>query len=535
MNIKEKVQELLKYCSSYQGHSYMVDERRTDEAFRVVLPEEAEIIENLDHLQFILLTGEAGDGKSHLLRSIDRQLTEHHFRIYPDFSALPEENKISPSDHRQGTGKKEIIQTIADIVEGKSDQRIIIAANVGIFTKSVLMYHEKLLDLLNHKTRKVKIINFEQRNLVDDREVFQQIVESFYAYDGKECQDADCKQCGCCTYKQNIDFLNSPSGVESIRVLCDTIFLMGNHITFREVLSLLAHLVTLGEGCDERKERECSEDDRFENVFRLTSDKILQTISRMDPSFKRDGTEVWDTDEKKLYENIANCRREKRLNFFKESGNKYKLLAVDYLSEFQEALHCFDDEPFIASEMIQEGVLYRLKRGIGRLTRRGQSDLAMKIADTPSMLGDDIQTEFELGNIDIIWHRFDLDFNSLDAKTPEKVNQNCFGMSYVYPSEEGKGDILEKITLMIDYRLFRYLMMADEFYYLSHNSKSIEEYTINTFFRKILKKKKGAYEKMLVKFTDQEENEYCNFSLGLQEMNRVLYRGRKVIKLKREG
>ena len=64
MNIKEKVLELLKYCSSYQGHSYMVDERRTNGGFQVTLPEEEEIIESLDKLRFVLLTGEAGDGKS---------------------------------------------------------------------------------------------------------------------------------------------------------------------------------------------------------------------------------------------------------------------------------------------------------------------------------------------------------------------------------------------------------------------------------------------------------------------------------------
>lgn len=534
MNIKEKVQELLKYCSSYQGHSYMVDERRADETFRVVLPEETEIIENLGHLQFILLTGEAGDGKSHLLRSLGQRLAEEHFHIYQDFSALPEESRGSAMDHRQETGKKELIQIISDIIEGRSEQRIIIAANVGIFTKSVLMYQEQLLDMLNKKNNKVKIINFEKRNLADDRDVFQQIVEFFYAYDGKECLDNECKQCRCCAYKKNLDFLNSPPGIESIRVLCNTIFLMGSHITFRELLSLLAHLVTLGEGCNERREQERSENAGYEDIFRLTEDKILQKISRMDPAFKRDSFADKDA-HKKTYKDIESCRREKRLRFFKEEKNKYGFLAVDYLSEFQEALDSFDDEPFIASEMIQEGVLYRLKRGIGRLTRRGQSDLAMKVADTPSMLGDDIQTEFELGNIDIIWHRYDFDFNRLDVKPQKKVNQNCFGMSYVYPSEEGNGDTLEKITLMIDYRLFRYLMMADECFYLSHNSKSIEEYTINTFFRKILKKKKEAYEKMLVKFTDQEENEYCNFSLGLQEMNRILYRGRKVIKLKKEG
>lgn len=83
MNIKEKVQELLMYCSSYQGHAYMVDERRTDEVFRVELPEEEEILKDLEHLQFILLTGEAGDGKSHLLRSLHKNTGFRYIRIFP--------------------------------------------------------------------------------------------------------------------------------------------------------------------------------------------------------------------------------------------------------------------------------------------------------------------------------------------------------------------------------------------------------------------------------------------------------------------
>lgn len=531
MNIKEKVQELLMYCSSYQGHAYMVDERRTDEAFRVALPEEEEILEDLEHLQFILLTGEAGDGKSHLLRSLHEKLEEHQFQIYQDFSALPEESRAVGGHGQQETGKKEVIKTIAEILDGNSGKRIIIAANVGIFTKSVLMYDEGLLDALNKKNEKVKIINFEKRNLADDRKVFRNIVELFYEYDGKECPEQDCVYRKCCTYQKNIDFLCTSLGVESIRVLCDTIFLTGNHITFRELLSLLAHLVTMGEGCDVRRECSCSESDSFQNIFSLKKDKILQKISQMDPAFKKSAN--FELEEQ--CENIHTYRMQKRLRFFEEENNKYQLLAVDYLSEFQKALHDFETEPYTASEMIQDGVLYQIKRGIGRLTRRGQSDLAMKVADTPSMLGDDIQTEFDLGTIDIIWHRYDLDFNKLEEDIRKIRNQNCFGMSYVYPVEEENGDMLEKITLMIDYKLFRYLMMADEYFYLSHNSKSIEEYTINTFFRKILKKKEGAYEKMLVKFVNQEENRYCNFSLSIQEMNRILYRGRKVIKLKREG
>lgn len=529
MNIKEKVSELLKYCSSYQGHSYMVDERRASGDFQVILPEEEEIGKSLDRLHFILLTGEAGDGKSYLLRSLNEKLKKYHFHVFRDFSELPEQRGLEGEIFKQSEmGKREVMQMIADIVEGNSDQRIIIAANVGIFTKTALIYQEQILDALNRVDDRIKIINFEKRNLASDQTVFTRIVQSFFTYDGESCKSMDCPYYQRCPYKENIDFLRSPEGIESIRVLCDTVYLMGDHITFRELLSLLAHMVTLGESCEEKREKDSTGNYGYENIFRLKQDKVLQKISRMDPAYKKS----IESDGEGSYNDVESCKREKRLRFFKEK-DKYNLLAVDYLFEFQKVLHEFAEMPYVASEMIQEGVLYRLKRGIGRLTRKGESNLAVKVADTPSILGDGIQTEFELGSMDIIWHRYGLDFNALNEASGEE-EQNSFGMSYIYPLDE-KGDKLEKITLVIDYRLFRYLLMADEYFYLSHNSKSIEEYTINTFFRKILKKKQGAYEKMLVKFVDKEKDTYCNFSLNLQKMNRILYGGEKVIKLKKEG
>lgn len=58
-----------------------MDERRSDQNFQVVLPEEKEIRENLGNLQFILLTGEAGDGKSRLIRTLLPELESHGFKI----------------------------------------------------------------------------------------------------------------------------------------------------------------------------------------------------------------------------------------------------------------------------------------------------------------------------------------------------------------------------------------------------------------------------------------------------------------------
>ena len=137
-----------------------------------------------------------------------------------------------------------------------------------------------------------------------------------------------------------------------------------------------------------------------------------------------------------------------------------------------------------------------------------------------------------MGEIEIIWHRYGLDFQHPDEEEHSPEERNRFAMSYVYEGEDGE---IGAITLVINYRLFRYLMMADDYYYLSHNSKSIEEYTINTFFRKILKKKKGSYEKMTVRFHNKEQGNLCDFSMQVMGKKSVLSGKNKAIKIKREG
>ena len=530
MNIQEKVQDLLKYCSLYQGHTYMMDERRRDETFQVLLPEEKMLREEMGRLRFVLLTGEAGDGKSRLLRNLSEELCKNGFEIHPDFSAMPEKDK------------QIVVQDISDIVEGQSDKRIIIAANIGIFTKSVLAYQQNqcLMEQLNDANPQIRIINFEKRNLAQDKNVFSQIAKEFLRYDGNACNDSG--GCTKCIFKENIDFLSSPQGIESLRVLCDAIYLTGEHITFRELLSLMAYIVTFGEDCESRRQRALNGTSqvfcRYEYVFGQngdsgTEDKVLWHVRKMDPAYRK-----YPASRKCEIESchsIDECIRRKREFFFQTTGNKYELLNIDYLSEFRQVIDIFQKNMFIDSSSVQNGVLYALKRGLGKLTRKGQSDLGMTVADTPAMLGDDIQTEFELGNLDIIWHRYGIDFNDLEKDQIKDESGNCFCMSYVYNDISGTNECLRAITMVIDYRLFRYIMMADDYFYFSHDSKSVEEYTINTFFRKILKTRRGVYGKMMVKFTNQKQEGLCNFSLSIQEKQRILFRGEKVIKLKKEG
>lgn len=516
MNISEKIEELLKYCSVYQGHVNMMDERRADGGFQVKLPEEEDIVAHLDKLQFILLTGEAGDGKSRLIRTLREKLDKQGFcEPYMDFSAETE-------------GEKEkILQRIADIIDGKTKERIIIAANVGIFTKYVIKYQRALLEKLNSKNDRVKIINFEKRNLAQDKAVFQKIVQAFLSYDGKLCENKECQFYKNCAFQENLNYLLSNKGMERVRIMCDAVCLTGEHVTFRELLSLLAYMVTFGYDCRERIKK--NEQDSFfvDAIFEQGNhkDKVLLNMSRMDPAYKNLNGDVLK------FNSVEECRRQKRKRFFYGEANPYKLLAIDYLTEFQKVITSFQNTPFIDSAEIQDGELYHLKRGLGRLTRRGQSDLAMKVADTPVMLGDDIQTEFELGNIDMIWHRYGLDFGNTEMEVHKPEEQNRFSISYVFQEDKN----IDAITLVVDYKLFRFLMLADDYYYLSHNSKSLEEYRINSFYQKILKKKSRAYEKMHVRFTGQEQKQLCDFSLSIQHLNHFLKGQSTVVKIRKEG
>lgn len=517
MNLFNKVNQLLKYCGQYHGHTHMMDERTNGDDFNIKLAEEYEIEKNIEILKFILLTGEAGDGKSRILRNLNPALIKNNFEICEDYSAIDENEK------------RKIIKDIYDIIFKDSNKKIIVAANIGIFTKTVLMYERKLLEILNKPNDKIKLVNFEKRNLASDIKNFYHIIHQFLKYDeGELCTKCDCPFQNNCNYKRNIDFLLTQNGMESVRVLVDTICLTGGHITFREFLSLLAYIVTFGQDCKQRISSNLSEDKySYIHIFDATSDLLLHKISMLDPAKKR-GKIIED-------KNIENCIMNKRSDFFKEEGDKYRLLFLEYLSEFREALNYINNTwpYYFDSEKDKNKTLYCLKRGLSKITKRGQTDVSMTIGDTPTMFDDSIQTEFNLDSIEIVWNRYDINFNNLDNKHQVGINQNRFYLSYIYHLEDKEE--VQAISMLIDYDLFCYLMRADQDYFLHRSSLSMEEYSINTFYRKILKTKPESYYKMHVKFNEWNKKDSLDFYLELKEKNSTLFGKQKTIKIKKEA
>lgn len=504
MKLQEKVSQLVRYCGQYQSHGYMVDERNTDADFNVELPEERRLRQSIDHIRVILMTGEAGDGKSRLLRNIGGLLKEQGFSDpCNDFSALtPEE-------------KKKLISRLKNVLAGKGKEKLVILANVGIFTQAVLKEDIKLMEELTAGREDVFICNFEKRNLAENEAAFQNIVEQFLTCD-PECPQSDCPCHGECAFRQNIKKLQSMEGIQAVRVICDAIYLMGGHITFRELLSLLAYIVTFGEDCKERRRllEECQEEKRaevlehrlYDSVFEKNQDILLSKVSNMDPSLKRGAYPEYVTDR-------AQYIRYRRRAFFdsvKEYKERYEMLNADYLVEYYEVLRHIHEPPYYYDTAIDKNpILQKLKKGINRMCNQGKGDSGLIVTDSPSIFDKRIRMEFlVIQDIRMIWHRYDLRLGK--GYQPDGHFWNKFYLSCMAGQKTGR----KLISLLIDYRQFCYLMMCSDDYFTNRNGLTVEEYSVNTFYRKVLEAKEHSYDSIVIRF-DKRLEQQSDFSLKI--------------------
>lgn len=518
MNVKEKILQLIKYCGGYEGHSFMMDERNADD-FNIILPQEREIRERITGLKFILLTGEAGDGKTRLLRNLSDVLLEQGFKICMDFSAV--------SDNE----KRDLITEIKELVEGKSSAKYIVAANIGIFTKTVLRHYPELLKELRAARNDILIINFERRNLAADQKLFRDIVLPFLAFDrNSECGDSDCPWRENCVYKENLIKLTD-KGMEGLRVLCDAVYLTGGHITFRELLSLISYMVTFGQDCKMRKQEKEQDGFRYYQIFDIVSDPRLQKFCCLDPAKTR------TRDANMRYGSREECIIDKRKSFFEqddiETEKRYELLYADYLAEFRQTLNVINCRmPYFFSTMdTKDKNLVKLKLGLSKINRAGNTNLKMTVADTPSIFDGCIQTEFDISNnIETIWKRYDLDLKSRESENLLAGQENRFFLSYVYVV----GDELQEESMLIDYPLFRFLLMAADDYHMDRNGVSMEEYAVNTFYRKVLHSMPDVYRKAHIRFDEAKRKDFMNFSLELKQQNSILFGSSTKVMIEKE-
>lgn len=525
MNLKERVEKLVRYCGQHQSHGFMIDERNLDESFNICMPEEKEIRSRIESLKIVLLTGEAGDGKSRLLRNLQSVLKEHGFdEPCSDFSALSEKDKAA------------LITNIKEVLDGESDRKLFILANIGIFTQAVLQMDMHIMERLTDSREDIFVYNFENRNLAEDAEIFQTIVREFLCYDEDMQGCRNCQWVEHCAYKENIDVILTEPGTNAIRTICNAIYLTGGHITFRELLSLLAYMVSFGESCEERQQsqsnlammdEEAWDKILYYNVFESNNDLLLSKISCMDPSKKRGEKDSYPSTQMNRKKDYI---RRRRKNFFQcEEENKYPLLNVEYLVEFYNALEYMNRPPYNYDTAHDKNTeLQALKLGIKKMGNRRKDDTGLVVTDTPLIFDNQIRTEFMLmQDMNMIWHRYDMQIGK-SVEGPGRM-WNKFYLSYL-----SKGENRKLISLLIDYRQFKYLMMCSKDYFMNKNELSVEEYAVNTFYRKILQVSEQAYNSIVIRF-DENVDDVCDFSLILHTSEDIFAEEqRTMVRIKRE-
>lgn len=504
MVLWEKVEQLVRYCGQYQSHGYMMDERNQDNDFHVELPEEQQIKQSIGKLKVILLTGEAGDGKSRILRNVRELIVGQGFsEPCSDFSALSEPEK------------QELILRLGKVLRGQSREKLMILANVGVFTQAVLQTDIEMMEELIGGREDVFIRNFEKRNLAENEQVFRQIVDQFLSCEG-ECDQWECPCYGKCAFERNLKKMTQDEGMEAFRVICNTIYLTGGHITFRELLSLLAYLVTFGESCAERMDQAEGLDGEeyavykerrlYYNVFEDSSDLLLRKVANMDPGLKR-GSYPEEVVTRKDY---IHYRRRQFFEPMADPEERYKHLNVDYLAEYYDVLRHIHCPPYYYDTVQDRNpFLQKLKRGINKMCNQGKSDTGLVVTDTPAIFDKKMHTEFlVIQDMKMIWHRHDLRPDVKEKLADRLWNKFC--LSCMAGEESGR----KLISLQIDYRQFRYLMMCSEDYFLNRSGMAEEEYSVNTFYRKILETKEHSYDVMNICF-DARTEAYCDFSLRI--------------------
>ncbi len=501
MEYKERIKAISEYCGEYHNHSNMIDEKNNYK-FNVSIPEEKEIRQYIQSgVQVIILTGEAGDGKTRLMNDLKNVLSEY--------------NTISDFSEYSNVERLEIINKIEHIISSNSSDKIMVAANVGILFQTIIKKNAELLGRIKN-SQKVKIINFQKRNIAKDKSIIEGVIQAF-AKDLTDNECVGCKREKNCPFKKNIQMLRSDTVQENIKVICDALFLAGEHLTFRELLSLISYMISNGYDCESVNDNNV---DPF-NFFDKTNNVTFRKFYKIDPAFSR--TDIDDElynsivereennnfkEKQNLYmDQLTEYMSQKRQYFFLMTDNSYKCLPLEYISEFKQILDCLQEKPYYREMTDNDELFFKIKRGIVRMTSADESDLNLQLYDTPYNISSDIKTRFtnDLEKITMVWNRKDFDFNK------RTCDEECCNNSFCLTAMIISGQKSIPIHLTINYQLFRYIMLASDGY-ISNNAQNIaNEFGLSEFFRMILLNSESAYNHLIVEFINKKK--YVDFEM----------------------
>ncbi len=266
------------------------------------------VIEDIEsgRLSVLILTGNAGDGKTFLCQQIYETLTGEIFENKPEFKTMYGNKELIILKDASELNSEELCrhsEEIEKILTHKKEQNkiYVLAGNEGrlsdIFntnrTKKLYKAFEKALDreTFNESTKalnELEIINFSFRSLTE-HSAFDSIINSFLGENNWETSGCnDCEQSKECSIYCNVILLRENIVQKNIRIIFQLFFLTHGHFTLRELLSALAFTITGNITCDSIKSANQKNNLFYNNIFSkhdqmfIQEDRLLKAISKFD-------------------------------------------------------------------------------------------------------------------------------------------------------------------------------------------------------------------------------------------------------------
>lgn len=527
--ISDKVNWLLKYCSEYIDHSSQYDERQEEnDKFYIDLGVEDYIKSRISGKQLILLTGDAGDGKSRILSNLKKILDETWIPIN-DFSEYT------------STQKEDLLEDLLNSISNKS-KKYIIAANSGIFVNSIIQQHKyKLLDIMK-KEDECLILNFNSRNLAlkepnqsIESTVFYKIITEYL-----DCNNLErCNNCSIyerCPFIYNIRNIIEPSVIESIRILFDTLYLIGLHITFRDLLSAISYFITSAKTCEDI----ISEDEKnysyyFNNIFSYTSNdnKLLSELSKLDVANKdipEFDYKVFNNDIK--YNKIEipiegndpldKVRQLKRYLFFKSPEklldnytSLYDYLTVKHVKEFRKLIDDLKKNNYIDSMNSEENLIVsNFELGLNKISNPEQSNAQLVLFDSPPVITKDVRLEYsskeKLQMILCTPDFYNNPNNEIEKNNLEDIN---YFYCFIYSEQDYDIVFAECPTIKIDYKLFNQILLAQDNIFSVKTASISDNANIINFTKSIFDKLKTDNE-ISIRWIGNIKGDVDNFNIA---------------------
>ncbi|MED0673813.1 hypothetical protein P4S95_27065 [Aneurinibacillus aneurinilyticus] len=230
--------------------------------------------------KLILLTGNPGDGKTHLIRCLEDFLRKHDTFLELDINEVKDYQKfILELKAALDNNKPALIAVneypLHDLLQ-KLKNEFPYYEEINKLKKHTLVYSGEFQ--VDYSSLPVAIVDLNNRNLLNEsilNQVFEQIIQNV-----SHCDSCDkAKQC---VHLNNLSLISNDEIRQRITLLVSTIGNIGSHAVMRDILGFISYIITRGKKCSELDIQDFT--NKYYNLMFNGNNSLFRDLLRLDPT-----------------------------------------------------------------------------------------------------------------------------------------------------------------------------------------------------------------------------------------------------------